>query len=65
MRKGSVLQGWAAFDARGNLLWGTLRPTKAESSQQFERYNPSVGGEPRASMTLKPVRIILAPEEEA
>ncbi|MBX3559914.1 MULTISPECIES: hypothetical protein [Hyphomicrobiales] len=37
-------RGFAALDRRGNLLWGTLRPTEAEARRLFDGWNPRVDG---------------------
>lgn len=35
-------KGFAAFDGRGHLLWGTLSTTEARTRALFERYQPQV-----------------------
>jgi hypothetical protein len=38
-------RGFAALDRRGNLLWGTLRPTETEARRLFDGWNPPIEGD--------------------
>lgn len=37
-------RGFAALDRRGNLVWGTLRPTEREARGLFDKWNPPLAG---------------------
>lgn len=37
------IKAFAAFDARGMLLYATIKPTHKEAREAFERFNPGVG----------------------
>ena len=37
-------RGFAALDRRGNLVWGTLRPTEREARGLFDKWNPPLVG---------------------
>lgn len=60
--KARVLEGWAAFDARGQLLWGTLRPTKADALARMAQWNPDAEGGIDERFAVRPVRVIMASE---
>lgn len=40
------VKAFAAFDLRGNLLYGTIRAEKADAAAALERFNPRSDGVP-------------------
>lgn len=49
-------QGFGVLDRGGNLAWGTIRPTEAESRAMWEKWNPPIKGHPMGERIIK-VRI--------
>ncbi len=60
--KARVLEGWAAFDARGQLLWGTLRPSKADAEARAAGWNPGLETALDERLVVRPVRVTLRGE---
>ena len=57
-KKPRKFRGFCAIDRRGALLWGTLRPTEAESRALFEKWNPAPSGYDHGAQIM-PVELYL------
>ena len=44
MTKPRRFKGWAAFDGRGNLMWGTFSTSQERTRELVARFQPSVEG---------------------
>lgn len=49
-------RGFAAFDGRDNLMWGTFSTTEARTLELFEKFQPTVEGFDQGGY-VAPVRI--------
>ncbi len=39
------IKAFAAFSTRGQLVWSTIKPTRAETQTAYDRFNPEVDKE--------------------
>ena len=51
-------RGFAAFDGRDNLMWGTFSTTQERTQELVERFQPSVEGFEQGGY-IAPVRITI------